>query len=251
MRIRVIGPIAVLFLFLIGWEGVVRLWEIPEYLVAPPSAIFRYSVDNLGDLSGHFLITMTEAAAGFLLGSSVGFLLAVGFSHSRTLEYSLYPYMIALKAVPIVALAPLLVLWFGNGIPGKVVMAALICFFPVIVNVAIGLRAVDPGLHELFRSLAASRSQIFFKLRLPSSLPYLFASFRIGSTLSVVGAIVGEFSGARSGLGYLMVVSVYQLETPALFAGIVAASLGGIAFFYLIVWLESLFVHWEPRDTKV
>ena len=153
--------------------------------------------------------------------------------------------MIALKAIPLVAIAPLLVLWFGSGILGKIVMAALICFFPAIVNTTAGLKAIDRDALYMMQSISATKWQIFIKLRLPNSLPYFFSGLKISSTLAVVGAIVAELAGADKGIGYTILISSYRLETNMLFAAIVAASIGGIAFFGVISWVERLWLYWH------
>jgi NitT/TauT family transport system permease protein len=173
-----------------------------------------------------------------------GGLLAVAFVHSRSLELGVYPYAIALKTVPIVAIAPLLVVWCGNGILPKVIVSAIISFFPVVVNTTKGLRSVDTEAFDLFDSMSASRGQVFWKLRVPSALPYLFAALKISCTLAVIGAIVGEFSGADKGLGFFILISSYRLETVDMFVGILVSSLLGILFFYGVALVEHLVVPW-------
>jgi NitT/TauT family transport system permease protein len=192
----------------------------------------------------HTSITALESALGFFLGSIFGILLAVAFVRSRTLEMGIYPYAIALKTVPIVAIAPLLIVWFGNGILPKVIVSAIISFFPVVVNTTKGLRNVDAEAFDLFDSMSASRRQVFFKLRVPSSLPYLFAALRISSTLAVIGAIVGEFSGSDRGLGFYIMISSLRLETVDMFVGIILSSFLGIIFFYSVALVERLVIPW-------
>lgn len=247
MTRKLLGPVvAILSMFLL-WEASVRVFDVPFYLLPPPSSIVRHMVANGAALAVHTLVTAGEALGGFIIGSGAGFIVGIAFAHSTTLQNSLYPFMVALKAVPIVALAPLLVLWFGTEYFGKVVMAALICFFPVIVSSTIGLRSVSRDWLNLFRLHRATRSMVFLRLRLPASMPHVLSGLRVASTLSVVGAVVGEFSGSKSGLGYIMMVSLYQLETDALFAGIVLASVIGIILFYTVSALEKLVAPW-PKD---
>lgn len=243
-------PLMFLFIFLYTWEIGVKLFKIPNYLIPPPSDIWRFIKANIDAILYDTGITMFESVAGFIIGSTFGFFVSIGFAHSKLMEKTVYPYMIALKAIPIVALAPLLVLWFGNGIYGKVVMSSLICFFPVIVNSTVGLKAVQQSELDLFKSFAATKLQIFWKLRLPNSLPYLFSALKIASTLSVVGAIVGEFSGAKSGLGYMMIIAIYQLETEALYSGIIITSIAGILFFRLISLIEKKLIHWKSDSSN-
>ena len=161
------------------------------------------------------------------------------FVRFSTLEEGLFPIAIAVKTTPIVAVAPLLVIWLGTGWWSKIVAVILICFFPVLVNAVKGLKAADAEYRELFQTLGASRSQEFRKLRIPYCLPYLFSALKISSSLAIVGAIVGEFVGATQGLGYLIMVSSAHLETATLFAAIAAAALAGIAMFYAIGWTEE------------
>lgn len=237
---------AVLFIVLVvaGWQVVVQLFTVPAYLLPPPSAVARRLVALGSQLWIHTGYTAMEAALGFALGSVFGGLLAVAFVHSRSLELGVYPYAIALKTVPIVAIAPLLVVWCGNGILPKVIVSAIISFFPVVVNTTKGLRSVDTEAFDLFDSMSASRGQVFWKLRVPSALPYLFAALKISCTLAVIGAIVGEFSGADKGLGFFILISSYRLETVDMFVGILVSSLLGILFFYGVALVEHLVVPW-------
>ena len=236
---KVSPVLIVFFLLVLAFELSIRLLEIPKYLLPAPSVVAQKLITEAGMLLYHTGITMMEAFAGFLLGGFVGVLTAIAFAHSRFLEAALYPYAIALKTIPLVALAPLLVLWFGNGILAKIIMASLICYFPVIVNTLRGLRSVSEDGMDLMASLSASKSQIFWKLRLPSSLPYIFSALKISSTLSVIGAVVGELSGATRGIGYIILTASYRIQTDIVFAAIVATSPGGIMFFVVLGVVES------------
>lgn len=241
---RVLPALAFIVLVLAIWEGAVKFFDIAEYLLPAPSVVFQRLVDTRNVLLAHTSITALESALGFILGTVFGILLAVAFVHSRTMEMGVYPYAIALKTVPIVAIAPLLIVWFGNGILPKVIVSAIISFFPVVVNTTKGLRNVDAEAFDLFDSMSASRRQVFFKLRVPSSLPYLFAALRISSTLAVIGAIVGEFSGSDRGLGFFIMISSHRLETVDMFVGIFLSSLLGILFFYSVALIERVVIPW-------
>jgi len=241
---RFLPAVIFIALVLVVWEGGIRLFHVSEYLLPAPSVILTRLFEIRGVLLVHTSITALESALGFALGTVFGILLSIVFVHSRTLEMGVYPYAIALKTVPIVAIAPLLIVWFGNGILPKVIVSAIISFFPVVVNATKGLRNVDPEAFDLFDSMSASRRQIFFKLRVPSSLPYLFAALKISSTLAVIGAIVGEFSGADRGLGFFIMISSHRLETVDMFVGILLSSLLGILFFYSVVLIERLVIPW-------
>jgi NitT/TauT family transport system permease protein len=197
-----------------------------------------------GILFRNTIVTLIEAILGFLVGCSFGFILAIIFVYFKTLKMSFYPYAIALKTIPIIAIAPLLIVWFGNGLFSKIVMSALICFFPMVVNTVRGLSSVDSDTLDLFNSLNANKIQIFFKLRLPTSLPYVFSALKISTTLSVIGAIVGELSGANIGIGYIILVSSYKMQTKVLFAAITSSAIGGILFFAVIGLIEKEILRW-------
>lgn len=245
---RLIPATVFVILVVVLWEAMVRSFSVPEYLVPAPTVILHRLLSMGTDILAHTGYTALESALGFVLGSILGVMLAVIFVHSRTLELGMYPYAIALKTVPIVAIAPLLVVWLGNGMLPKIIVAAIISFFPVVVNTTKGLRDVDAEAFDLFDSMSATKSQIFFKLRVPSALPYLFAALRISSTLAVIGAIVGEFSGADRGLGFFIMISSHRLETVDMFVGILMSSALGILFFYGIALLERIIVPWEKKS---
>ena len=227
------------------WELLVFLLEIPEYLLPPPSTIFNELGTNFSILLGHMAMTMLAAISGYLLANGIGFCAGVIFAHSKTIEKGIYPYAIALKTTPVIAMAPLLVLWFGTDLESKIATAALICFFPIIVNSVKGLTSVDRDSLDLFKSYSASKWQIFIKLRLRTSLPYVFSALKISTGLSVVGAVVGEFVGANVGIGYLILVSSYHLETSTMFAAIMMSALGGVTFFTIVSLIEKKVIFWQ------
>ena len=235
--------------FLLLWEAAAITYD--NSLVLPTaSEVFTAILENVSLLSRHSLVTFAEAFSGFVMGSFLAFVLAVWFVHSEKASKALYPYAIVLKATPLIALAPLLVFWFGNGFSSKVVMAGLVAFFPVIVNGVKGLKTIDAEALDLFRSLSASRLQIFLKLRFPSSLPFLFSALKIAAILAVVGAIIGEFTGASEGIGFIITNSSYYLDTPLMFAGIVFAGASGLALFSLVSLLEKRVVFWEAEGSE-
>lgn len=244
-KFHIILPLGVFLLILLIWESSVVAFKIPVYLLPKPSLIISTLISDFDRLIPHIRITFFEAFVGFLVGSFFGWLLAVLFSFSQTLEKALYPYAIALKSIPIVALAPLLVVWFGNGLLPKVLISAIISFFPVVVNVVKGLKTVDSEAMDLFKSLSATKKQIFTKLQFYNSMPYLFSALRISATLSVIGAIVGEFSGADKGLGFFILISSHRLETVDMFIGILLSSIMGVLFFYLVNIFENWVAPWS------
>ena len=247
MKSRVQAPLIAGFLVLALWQAVVMVADIPEYLLPAPSVIFA-NVDRT--LAVQLAVTFVEALIGFLIAGVLAFGCAIMFVRFTALEEGLFPIAIAVKTTPIVAVAPLLVIWLGTGWWSKIVAVILICFFPVLVNAVKGLKAADAEYRELFQTLGATRSQEFRKLRIPYCLPYLFSALKISSSLAIVGAIVGEFVGATQGLGYLIMVSSAHLETATLFAAIAAAALAGITMFYVIGWTEERVVFWHSGSLE-
>jgi NitT/TauT family transport system permease protein len=247
MTSRVKSPLIFGLLALAAWQAIVMVADIPEYLLPAPTAIFA-NVDRT--LAVQLAVTFVEALIGFLIASALAFGCAIMFVRFNTLEEGLFPIAIAVKTTPIVAVAPLLVIWLGTGWWSKIVAVILICFFPVLVNAVKGLKAADVEYRELFQTLGASRAQEFRKLRIPYCLPYLFSALKISSSLAIVGAIVGEFVGATQGLGYLIMVSSAHLETATLFAAIAAAALAGILMFYVIGWTEERVIFWHSGNLE-
>lgn len=240
------GAAAAVFLLCLAFlEWGAPALGIPFYILPTPTQIFARAVDPERQLAYHFGITAIESLGGFVAGSLCGFLLAVLFVHARLIEDALYPWAVVSQTVPLVALAPLLVLWFGNGLLSRAAISALFTFFPVLVNSARGLRLTDQATLDLLQSYGANRRQLFWTLRAPMCLPFLFTGLRIASTLAVIGAIVGEFAGASAGLGYLITVSTYYLETDLTFAAVSVASLLGIGFYLILLALERWLVFWE------
>ena len=244
-RWRTYLPAALLFLAALGvWELWVVARDVPAYLLPSVSDIGAEMGEQASSLFGHLRWTMLEAVLGFLLGSSAAFVAAVVFVHVRAVEGALFPWAIVLQTVPVIAIAPLLTIWFGFTLVPKVVIAAVICFFPVLVNTTRGLRSISPQALELMSVLSARKSAVFWRLRVPSSLPYVFAGFRIASTLAVIGAIVAEFTGSDRGIGFVIIQASYRLDTRRLFAGLAFSSAGGIVFFNVIGLLERMTLRW-------
>ena len=217
------------------WALAVRLFDVPGYLVPPPGAVLSQLAQNFGALVRASALTGAGALAGFLASLLIGTASACLFSQSKTLERSLYPYAIFLQTVPIVAVAPLIVIWFGTGFFSIVVVVFIVSVFPVITAGTAGLTRIDRSLLDLFALAGASRAQVLLKLRLPSAVPSLVTGAKVAGGLAVVGAIMGEFfagyGAQRQGLGYLIIVTSGQLKTAYLFAAILAATLLGLAFF--------------------
>jgi NitT/TauT family transport system permease protein len=242
-------PILFSVLSLVSWEYAVRVLNVPKFLLPAPTAVFQRLVLSRNLLVQHTLVTMFEAIAGFALASIVAFAIAVSISYSRVVERTVYPYVVMAKVVPIVAVAPLLMLWFGFGVMPKVVVSALVCFFPIVVNTVKGLRSTDHRALRLMRVLSANAMQTFLKVKLPSTLPYLFAAFKIAVPLSVVGAIVGELVGSDVGLGHLIMVSEGYLDTEMMFVAVTLSAVLGLLLFLIVSMVEQVLVPWhEPVE---
>ena len=242
---NVLPPGVALVLIVVVWELWTRIADVPVYIVPGPLLVITGLLEDYDFFARHGAITLLEAAAGFLLGSAVAFTAATLMVHWRIVERTLYPLAVLVKVTPIVAVAPLFVIWFGFGSFPKVLIAALITFFPVLVNGLIGLRSVNPGSLDFFRSVNASRREIFVKLRVPSSLPYLFAAFRIAIPLSVIGAVVGEWFTGDRGLGSVIIVAHNNLDMPTLFAAVLVLALMGIGLTILTSYVERRVLFWH------
>jgi ABC-type nitrate/sulfonate/bicarbonate transport system permease component len=238
-------PLSALALAVGLWEAWVRLRGIPEYLVPAPSAIAQRLAEDPSFFARQGGVTLYGALAGFALGSTIAILLAVAMAHSRFLERSLFPLAIMVKVTPIVAIAPLLAVWFGFGLAPKLFIIALIVFFPVMVNAVIGLRSVNPWALQYLQSLAASPWEVLVKLRLPSALPYLFAAFKVSIPLSVIGAVVAEWFSGEEGLGRVIQVSNSNVDMPTAFAAIVSLAALGVGLYLIVSLAERRLLSWH------
>ena len=238
-------PVMALALLVGAWQLWTGIAHVRPYIVPSPLDVGGRLVEDFGYFARNGAITLFEATAGFFLGTVVAISAATVMAHSRFLERSLYPLAVLVKVTPIVAVAPLLLIWFGLGVLPKVLIAALITFFPVMVNALAGLRSVNPGALDFFRSVHASRKEVFFKLRVPSSLPYLLAAFRIAIPLSVIGAVVGEYVSGDRGLGSVIIVAHYNVDMPTLFAAILVLAFMGIGLTILTSYIERRVLFWH------
>jgi NitT/TauT family transport system permease protein len=228
-------PIA---LFCAVWEAACVLLKIPAYIVPAPHRVVEKIINSGPLLYSHSLISMAEILIGFVLASVCAVLCAIAMVHSRRVEAVLEPFLVVSQVIPKVALAPLFIIWFGHGILPKIIIAMLIAFFPVLVNAVVGLRSVDGEIIELMDSIAANRRQLFWRVRLPTSLPYIFPALKVAALLSVVGAMVGEFVGSDRGLGYLMVLGDVNLDTDLLFASLAVVTAFGMIIYSTIEVFE-------------
>ena len=243
-----LNALAVFAAFLLVWQGIIRAFHLPVFMLPPPLTVGRSVVDRFPALMASLAITSGEAAGGLLASIVVGVLIALIFAQSRWVRRMLYPYTILLQTVPIVAVAPLILMWVGPGTVSVTLVAFIICLAPIIANTTQGLISVEPNLVHLFLMHNASWLQILIRLRLPNAVPYLFVGVRIAAGISVIGAITGElFAGStlvgQGGLGYSIVYASSQLQTDYLVALVLAATVLGFAFFFIVMFLEWYFLH--------
>jgi NitT/TauT family transport system permease protein len=244
---RWLAPPLALLGGLAAWEAVVRLNHFPAFILPLPGLVWQRFLSLLasGDLAWHTGVTLGEVLGGLGLGLLAATALGYCIAKSPSLDRVLTPYLVASQAVPIVAIAPLLVIWFGSGLRSKVLIAALIVFFPILINTVVGLRSVEPDLHELMRSLRATRWQVFTRLDVPSALPVWLAGLKVGATLAVIGAVVGEFVGADRGLGFLINFGRGQYDMPLVFVAVAALVLMALALYGLVSLLERWLLAWK------
>lgn len=233
------------------WELVIHLGNYPAFILPSPSQVLARAVTLVqdGTLWRHTRATLLEVLAGLALGLIVASVLGYALAKSRLAERLLSPYIVASQAIPVVALAPLLVIWFGPGMTTKILVAALIVFFPVLINVIVGVRSVEPDLRDLMRSLEATRWQTFTKLEVPAALPVLLGGIKIGATLSVIGAVVGEFLGTSEGLGYLINEGRGLYDTPKMFVGLFGLVTLALILYSTASWLERRALRWRETSS--
>jgi NitT/TauT family transport system permease protein len=238
-----------------GWELVVRLSNVPAIVIPAPSAVFVSLVESLQ--SPRFLrnlgVTLFETIAGFIFGAVPGLVLGGLIGQFRLLERTLYPYVVAFQTVPKVAVAPIIVIWFGYGVASKVVITATIVFFPVLANTIVGLRATPPDQLELLVAFTADRWQVFWKLKVYQALPYIFVGLDVAIVLSIIGAIVGEFVGSQAGLGYLIMQRNFSMDMAGTFAILIVLSVMGMVLHSAVQFVQRRVVFWieHPEDRVI
>jgi NitT/TauT family transport system permease protein len=228
-----------------AWEGWIRLWDIPLYLIPPPSKVFDGLVEYRGLLLKEAQTTALEVVIGFFLSVAVGLPLAVAIASWRWFERCVYPLIVASQVVPQVAIAPLFLIWLGVGIASKIVVVVIISFFPIVINSVIGLRAMEVEKLYLAQSMGASGFDTFLKIRLPNALPNIFGGLKLGATLAVIGAVVGEFVGAMGGLGREVLVANSNLNTVLLFGAVTYLIAMGLTIFSIMSLLERIAIPWH------
>jgi NitT/TauT family transport system permease protein len=248
---RYLKPVALLAILLIVWQVASDIFEIPWFILPSPLQILAKLAGNYERLLHHTWITLMEVFAGFALAIVGGMIFAILIVYSRFLEESLYPLLVMLQVTPQVAIAPVLVIWFGSSYLPKILVAFLVAFFPMVVNTAAGLMRVPEELLDLMNGFKVSKAKVFLLIRLPNALPYIFAGMRISITLSVIGAVVGEFVAASEGLGYVVFTGTANLDTPLTFAAIFILATMGIVLFWLVGVVRNLLLPWAPEREQV
>jgi NitT/TauT family transport system permease protein len=241
-RHRWLSPLLLTLLLLVLWDLAVLVSQVSPLTVPRPWDVLANSALKAPLFLRHFPITGLEVVLGFLVATLLGTALGVVIASSRLVGDAVYPVLIATQVMPKIAIAPLLIIWFGFGIPSKLVLTALIAFFPIVINTVVGLNMTRQTDIHLFRIMGATRWQTFWKLRLPAALPVFFAGLKVAATLAVIGAVVGEFTGANSGLGYLLMLQVGHLDTAAAFGSVLYLTLLGLLIFFGVTLVERLFV---------
>ena len=239
-----LGAASLLFL----WWALVAVFHVKPFVAPSPEVVAVTMVQKSGVLLDNLWPTMIEALSGFALGNLTAIAIATMFVHRKWIEMAFFPIVVLLNSIPVVAKAPILVLLMGNGMAPKITIAAVICFFPTLVNMVRGLEAVSPQSMELMHVLSARKWEIFFRLRLPTSIPYLFSALKIAASTSVVGAIVGEWIGSQIGIGALIIQATYNFDSALLYATVICGSAFSVLFFLSIRMLERICVRWVPSS---
>ena len=246
-RRRRLLPVAGIVGFILFWAALVYGLHVPPFVAPSPAAVVETLVVNLPKLMENLLPTAIEAVSGFVIGNLAAIGLATAFVHQKSLQEAFFPIVVLINTIPVVAKAPILVLLLGNGMEPKIAIAALICFFPTLVNMVRGLESVNPQAMELMRVLSASKTEVFFKLRLQNSLPYLFSALKIAASTAVIGAIVGEWIGSVAVIGALIIQAMYAFDSAMLYATVVVGSTFSVCLFLVISVIERLLVRWQPQ----
>lgn len=244
---RILFPLIFLGIFILTWDLLIRFLAVPEYVFPAPLSVADTYFKQYPLLLNNLLITAEEAILGFLIANIISISLVIIIFYIQKAENIVIPIAVVLKTIPIIALTPILILWFGSGISSRIATAALICFFPSLVNLLRGIKLIDTNLLDLFKIYNSSKYSILKHLLVPSTLPYLFSSLKISSSLAVVGALVGEFIGSNKGLGFLILTNYYSSNTSMVFAAVILSSLLGIVLYYFLHYLEVKKITWASE----
>lgn len=246
--VRMILPFALLALVILLWEISTDVLDVSKLVLPAPTDIVQAISTRLPVLLSAALTTAGEAVTGFAIATLIAVPLAMLITFSPILRGAVYPILLASESVPKIALAPIVLLWFGYGTSSRTVIVVLVAFFPIVINTALGLRSTPPELLELSRTLRSSGWQTFWKVRFPFAMPYFFGGLKLAIALSVVGAVISEFVGANSGLGYLVLAASAQINTPFAFASLTLLALLGMSLFGLVTLAERILTPWAPRS---
>ena len=243
----VIYPLMTLVVLIMLWDTAIRVFKVPNFIMPTPYAVLEAL--QRGYIEGlfwkHFFFTLQSMVFGYVLGCTLAFLLGCIFAESRTVERMFLPFVVALQSMPKVALAPLIIVWFGFGMESKIVMVALVCFFPMFINTAVGLKQTNPALLDLMNAFSASRWHILTRIKIPSAAGHIFAGLQIAIVLGLIGAVVAEFVSSTRGLGHLISAAAVNLETNTMFAALISLAVLGVAGSLAIRFLHSRIVFWD------
>lgn len=243
--------VIVFILSVIAWELIIVVFQVKEFLVPAPSKVLIQLANPSLSWPYHFWVTAWETLAGFAVAAVFGIVVAYLIVHYRRLNQILYPYILLAQIVPKVAVAPLFFIWFGFGELPKVLVAFLVAFFPIIIDTVVGLHAADPDMLDFMRTLGASKYKTFMRVKLPAALPHIFGGFKVAITLAVIGAVIGEFVGAESGLGYAIIRAQSHFRTDQVFASLFLLSLLGMVLFMAFAIMERLAIPWYAKMKRL
>lgn len=243
-----LAPWLAMTLLLVGWELATIVFDIDPFILPSPSLTIAAIYKSRDALLHHSLVTLFTTVVGFAIGVGFGIVLGILIGASRFLYNAVYPLLIGFNSVPKVAIVPILVIWFGVGMVPAILTAFLLAFFPIVVNVAVGIATIEPELRDVLRSLGARQSDILLKIGIPRSLPFLFASLKIAITLAFVGSVISESLAGSAGIGYVMLVASSRFDVPLVFAGVVVIAAMGIGMYALFAAIEGRFTGWATRS---
>lgn len=251
-HLRRLAPLLTALILLAGWQLVTAMELYPAFIIPPPADVAQTFFEVLGDgtLWTHLRPTLEETIIGLFIGASIGTIIGYLIAKNPLLEDLLSPVIVAFQSTPIVAYAPLLIIWFGTGPTGKIITCAVIVFFPALMNTVVGIRNVPQSLRDVMRSMRATRWQMFIKLEIPAAMPVLLTGLKTSATLAVIGAVVGEFVGAREGLGFLVTLARNQYDTPLVFVAVFTMTAIALSLYTLISLLEWHLLAWQRRQQR-
>lgn len=248
LAVSLLPPIASAVIVLAFWEVAVRYYAIPTFLLPAPSLVLEVLINKFSLLMRQLGFTAMASGVGFAIALVSGIVVGAAISASRIFDRAIYPWLVISHAIPKVVIAPLFLVWFGFGMTSEILFVVVFTFFPIVVNTVAGLKAADPDMLQLARSMKASPLQVLWKIKIPGALPTIFAGIKISATMAPVGAVIGEFVASNVGLGHVLIQAVGSLETPLAFAAVTVISIFGIAVWYAAEAIERLFIPWHASQ---